>query len=196
VKEEAAAYALILLPAALMAGAVVGAPLSLSIAAGESMYPTVRHLDMVVLVSVELMTIKPGDIGVYRSATGLVMHRVASVVGDTYIFKGDNNPTPDPPVPAEAVAYKVVAVLPGYLWAPTLSVLLTAATLLLAPHRTLLPALLVVALVLHTASLSDASPVYQVKPVPLPGEEKYCVGGVGCSELEPPRDYPFVVIVR
>jgi len=82
----------------------------------QSMYPTIVPLSTVLVLPV-----KPGvgDIGVYLWEVGdftvPVVHRVVEVSNGYYVFKGDNNPGPDPPVPADRVRGTVVAVLPPWV---------------------------------------------------------------------------------
>lgn len=76
-------------------------PVSLAAVDGESMLPTVREGDLVILLKVsDPSEIKVGDVVVYRSVGDrLIIHRVIEVlrVGDEYFYvtKGDNNFFPD-----------------------------------------------------------------------------------------------------
>jgi len=82
----------------------------------QSMYPTIVPLSTVLV-----LPIKPGvgDIGVYLWDAGgftvPVVHRVVHISDNYYVFKGDNNYGPDPPVPPDAVRGTVVAVLPPWV---------------------------------------------------------------------------------
>ncbi len=70
------------------------------------------------LVVVRPDDIKVGDIVVYRRTARdiTIVHRIVKVEGDTYIIKGDNNPSADSPVRKEMILGKVVAGAPllGY----------------------------------------------------------------------------------
>ena len=83
-----------------------------------SMEPTIRAHSLVLAVPVDAAEIKTGDIVTYtREAadTGghfhirlTVVHRVRAVKGDVFIFQGDNETEPDPPVSAGQIGYRVV----------------------------------------------------------------------------------------
>lgn len=76
-------------------------PVSLAAVEGESMLPTVREGDLVILLKVsDPSEIRVGDVVVYRSiGDRLIIHRVIEVrrVGNEYFYvtKGDNNLYPD-----------------------------------------------------------------------------------------------------
>jgi len=85
----------------------------------DSMEPTILAHSLVVAVPISAEDVKVGDIVTYtRKATDTagghfhinltVVHRVKAVNGDTFIFQGDNEAEPDPPVMGEQIGYRVV----------------------------------------------------------------------------------------
>jgi signal peptidase I len=90
---------------------------------GTSMLPTLEGGDLVVIQSVPVGDIRPGDIIVYNnlcSSSGLsVVHRVVEVTSSGLITKGDNNIPTDQagniafaPITQKCVEGKVVFVIP------------------------------------------------------------------------------------
>ena len=84
-----------------------------------SMEPTIRAHSLVLAVPISPEEVREGDIVTYtRTAfdTGgghlripfTVVHRVTKISGDIFIFQGDNESEPDPPVRAEQIGYKIV----------------------------------------------------------------------------------------
>jgi len=174
----------------LMVGASAGLPVAVSVAAGGSMYPSVRSGDLAVLVSAGLAGVGKGDMAVYRSGGGLVLHRVADIRGGLVIFEGDNNVVTDNPVRVEDVLYRVVAVIPYEAWVPAASaslVLLGLAPQLLLWRRgrhshslhTYVALAAFMAVVLSFSALSPAGAGYTVKPVPMPAIERVALGPEG-----------------
>ena len=84
---------------------------TLAVVEGTSMEPTLQTGDVVVVIRrVGPEELSVGDIVVYRRGGSLVIHRVVSIGPSGLVTKGDNNWAPDPPVPYEAVAGKVLSV--------------------------------------------------------------------------------------
>ena len=60
--------------------------------------------------------LKEGDIAVYQRDTGfLIIHRIVKIEGETYWFKGDNNPIQDSPVLKKDILW---------IWVANISVLI------------------------------------------------------------------------
>ena len=89
-----------------------------------SMEPTIRAHSLVVAVPVYSDEVRMGDIVTYtREAADtlggqiripfMVIHRVREIRGDIFIFQGDNETEPDPPVRAEQIGYRVVWIAEG-----------------------------------------------------------------------------------
>ncbi len=97
-------------------GRILGMPVAIIIVSGRSMQPTLWVGDLVVGIR---GSFRVGDIVVWcLRPTFCVIHRVISVRDGYVVTKGDNNPAPDPPVPRSLVRYRVVAVIPRYVWVP------------------------------------------------------------------------------
>ena len=97
----------------LLLGRLLDLPVAVAIVAGHSMEPTLHYGDLIVLVRAEPRDLRVGDIVLWcRGPTSCVVHRLVAVHGGTAITKGDANPVPDPPVPLEAVRYRVAARIP------------------------------------------------------------------------------------
>lgn len=84
-------------------------------ASGRSMYPTIRHGEMVTVVPVAPAEIKRGDIVLYRSERGVIAHRVEGVrrkSGRIFCLRlrGDASDSCDRPVQPEQVLGKVQSV--------------------------------------------------------------------------------------
>jgi len=100
-------------------GRIIGLPVAIIIVSGRSMQPTLWVGDLVVGVKEGF---KVGDIVVWcLKPTFCVVHRVVEVRDGYIVTKGDNNPAPDPPVPRSLVEYRVVAVIPRYVWVPAVA---------------------------------------------------------------------------
>ena len=115
---------------------------------GESMEPTYRQGEL--LYTRTASSYQPGDIAVYKIPDGmagegsLVVHRIKEVLPDgTYVFQGDNKPSPDDVRPdrAHLIGKPIVDLgdIPtrGLLLLPLLLTLLTgiAVTIALWPDR-------------------------------------------------------------
>jgi signal peptidase I len=86
------------------------------------MYPVIKKGDMIIYAN---LPIRKGDIILYcKNPSFCVSHRVIDVKNNVVITKGDNNPSPDPPVPLKEVKGKVVGIIPVYIWIPLLAVVL------------------------------------------------------------------------
>ncbi len=104
----------------LFMGRIIGFPVAIVIVSGRSMKPTLLVGDVVIGVKASF---KVGDIVVWCvSPTYCVIHRVIKISGKYVTTKGDNNPMPDPPVPASFVKYKVIYVIPRRVWVPIVAI--------------------------------------------------------------------------
>ena len=100
----------------LFIGRVVGFPVAVIIVSGRSMEPTLEVGDIVVGVK---SAYSVGDIVIWcASPTYCVVHRVIEISNRTVVTKGDNNPSPDPPIPRSLVKYRVVTVIRRWEWLP------------------------------------------------------------------------------
>jgi signal peptidase I len=96
-------------------------------AKGNSMHPTIRHGEAIVVEPVSAAEVKTNDIALYRTERGVVAHRVirradpwvgltttrdeaGASSGPTFITRGDAAGDPDEPVSPEQILGKVVAV--------------------------------------------------------------------------------------
>ncbi|QOJ78336.1 signal peptidase I [Infirmifilum lucidum] len=83
----------------------------LAVVSSWSMEPTLHVGDIVIVVGSESYSV--GDIVVYESPSGLIVHRIVGIVGDAYVTKGDANPFPDSTHPSlTSIKGKVVFVIP------------------------------------------------------------------------------------
>ncbi|MEB3861896.1 MAG: signal peptidase I [Desulfurococcales archaeon] len=162
--------AFILLLLLLMAMNLTGySPVAIHIVMGYSMYPHFRPGDLLVSVNTMILGYKPGDVAVYCTGlAGCVAHRVEDIQGDMVVFKGDNNPSSDPPVPVDSVRYRVIARVPLPLWMP---LTLTIAVAWLQGSRVRSPEIAAMAIFIAAISLAAyaaAAPPGGVS-LPLPG---------------------------
>lgn len=75
---------------------------------GSSMLPMLReHIDSVILAPAE-RELKPGDIALYQSNSGYILHRVIRTEKERYLFCGDNQCVTEA-VPKEQVLAVVTA---------------------------------------------------------------------------------------
>jgi len=149
----------------LFLGRAVGFPAAIMIVSGRSMEPTLRVGDLVLCVK---SPFEVGDIVVWCvGPTYCVIHRVIEITGSSVITKGDNNPAPDPPVPKSFVKYKVVLVVPRYLWVP--AVLAVFATYAYANRKYLLKrkplpgevlSLVLITFIVFNAAVALLAPAY------------------------------------
>ena len=92
-----------------------------TIIASGSMRPTLNVGDMALVVSVDPLTIKVGDIIQYRHEGEMILHRVVDIQqqGNTVVFitKGDANPSPDStPVTPSQIVGKMLIIIPKIGW--------------------------------------------------------------------------------
>lgn len=87
----------------------------------NSMYPTLKINDIIIVKNVPIDDIQVGDIIVFKSPLNPqtpIVHRVINIIEDVggskiFITKGDNNPTPDPwTVSEDLILGKVIYVVP------------------------------------------------------------------------------------
>lgn len=79
-----------------------------------SMSPDLPVGSVVIVRSVDPTSLRPGDVATYRQVGGsnLITHRIVAIdrttTPNTFTFRGDRNPVPDPtPVPASAIRGEV-----------------------------------------------------------------------------------------
>lgn len=82
------------------------------------MYPTIRENERITVEPVSPQDVKVGDIVLYRSAEGVIAHRVVRLERDEdnglrFIFREDTWGTLDEPVEAEQILGRVVSVERG-----------------------------------------------------------------------------------
>ncbi len=84
---------------------------------GRSMYPSIREGELITVEPVVPSDVKRGDIILYRSARGLIAHRVvgssptqSSVLSPHYFLRGDASLSCDKPVAAQQILGRVVGV--------------------------------------------------------------------------------------
>lgn len=111
-------------------GSTFKLPITGTIVFGGSMYPTAVSGDLAIGVSTSIIGFGEGDIVSYISESTYVMHRVLKIEGDTVVLVGDNNAYIDSPVPKDNVVYKIVFIVPYYLWTPILTITILAIYLL------------------------------------------------------------------
>jgi len=104
--------------ATLLLGKALQLPIAIVIVNGHSMEPTLKPLDILVVIDPALKEPKPGDIVVWcvdSLRLHCTVHRLIKINDTIIVTKGDNNktnPAPDPPLPADALAYVVAARIP------------------------------------------------------------------------------------
>ena len=81
---------------------------------GHSMHPTIRDGEAVTVEPVEPGQVKRGDIILYRTASGVIAHRVVRIEGSSdnrsFITRGDSSTSCDAPLSAERILGLVVSV--------------------------------------------------------------------------------------
>ena len=87
-------------------------------AKGSSMHPTIREGEAITVAPARLAGIRRGDVILYRSARGVIAHRVAGVErgpdgAPVFVPRGDASATCDEPVGESAVLGAVVSVERG-----------------------------------------------------------------------------------
>ena len=76
---------------------------------GQSMHPTVRHADFV-LVAPLRRKVRRGDIVLVPLGTRLMLHRVASLLDDVVVTRGDARERNDAPIARDAIVARAIAV--------------------------------------------------------------------------------------
>ena len=76
-----------------------------------SMEPTLQIDDLIIVRQAEDYAV--GDIVVYQTNRELIVHRIVTIDGDSYITQGDANNTPDDPIAADAIQGTVVRRIPA-----------------------------------------------------------------------------------
>jgi signal peptidase I len=102
-------------PEITLSSAVEDSPLFALSLSGSSMFPILLPTDKVLVKRCALDELHPGDVTVWSNSGKFVAHRVISVSSaetpSFIVTKGDFCTEPDPPVEAERVVGKVIAVL-------------------------------------------------------------------------------------
>src|ERR1700730_1036446 len=78
-------------------------------AEGESMHPTIRGGEAIMVEPVPAGGLKNGDIALYRAQRGVTAHRLVRIEGQRFIMRGDAPGSADEPVVQQQVLGKVVA---------------------------------------------------------------------------------------
>jgi hypothetical protein len=76
---------------------------------GQSMHPTIRHADQVLIAPLE-REVRPRDVVLLPFGNRLMLHRVIEVRGNAVLTKGDARRIPDPPVARADVVAHALAV--------------------------------------------------------------------------------------
>ena len=86
----------------------------------HSMEPTINPGSIVITRDIDAADVKVGDIVMYQRGRLHVLHRVVQKLPDgTFIFKGDNNNTPDPdPVQPKQIEGRLLVDVPYIGWLP------------------------------------------------------------------------------
>ena len=79
---------------------------------GRSMFPTIRHDDLVLLSPLR-RSIRPGDIVLVPLGRGLMLHRVVHLDGGRVITRGDARAADDRPILESEVVARAIAVRHG-----------------------------------------------------------------------------------
>lgn len=87
-------------------------------AKGQSMQPAIRDGEVITVIPVAAAEVKRRDILLYRTARGLIAHRVVGIERDqgqaaAFTLRGDASGACDAPVQAEQILGKVVSVQRG-----------------------------------------------------------------------------------
>ncbi len=77
---------------------------------GTSMFPLLRNEDIILVQTVPLDTLCPGDLITFRREKDIVTHRLVSVTPQQYLTIGDNMFSLDPPVAPDMILGRVVAI--------------------------------------------------------------------------------------
>lgn len=112
--RNAPSYALLMLVTLTLLSRLLPIPFGFFIVASNSMLPSIRPLDMGVILG---GSFKVGDIVVWSSSPlYYVMHRVVNIDNGTVITKGDANPIPDPPILSSQIKGRVALLVPREVW--------------------------------------------------------------------------------
>ena len=85
--------------------------LTYEIANTESMVPTLDEGHILIAEPVTFQTkLKIGDICVYKFENSLIVHRITNILGNNFIFKGDNNYFSDWPVQKEQIVSRILVI--------------------------------------------------------------------------------------
>lgn len=79
-------------------------------AEGDSMYPTIRSGEAIVVEPIAPADLKQGDIALYRAARGITAHRVIGIEGGRFLIRGDGTGLGAEPVGGDQILGKVVKV--------------------------------------------------------------------------------------
>ena len=85
----------------------------LAVVSSWSMEPVLHVGDIVIVTGQEDYT--PGDIVLYDSGHGIIVHRIINKQGDKYTVKGDANPSPDPIQPTKDIILGKVQIVIPYI---------------------------------------------------------------------------------
>ncbi|HEY0607716.1 MAG TPA: S24/S26 family peptidase [Herpetosiphonaceae bacterium] len=80
---------------------------------GTSMLPLLRPGDAVWLMATDAATLRPGDLLLIRQQGVWLTHRLIAVGAERWQTKGDNNRLADPPVTAQEIEGRIVALERG-----------------------------------------------------------------------------------
>jgi signal peptidase len=95
-------------------GVVLDTPMPMVSVVSGSMEPTMHVGDLAIISNADFQV---GDIAIYMRGKMTIIHRIIEIRPEGYVFKGDNNPSPDPSIVSkELVLGKVRFVVPllGY----------------------------------------------------------------------------------
>jgi signal peptidase len=113
-KKEVLSYAIVtiaLIVFLFSLGSILSTPVPLAVVSSWSMDP-VLHVGDIVVVSGQ-RDYSVGDIVIYDSGRGIIVHRVVAKADERFVVKGDANPTPDSVQPTgKMVLGKVQIVIP------------------------------------------------------------------------------------
>jgi hypothetical protein len=84
---------------------------------GQSMHPTVRHADVVLVAPVH-RAVRRGDIILVPLGTRLMLHRVALLQNTLVVTRGDARERDDAPVAREEIVARAIAVRQGSVVTP------------------------------------------------------------------------------
>ena len=80
---------------------------------GGSMLPSVWPGDVLTIRQAAVSEIKPGELALYAHSGGFMVHRVARIMADGLITRGDAHRSDDPPAMSSQVLGKVAAIQRG-----------------------------------------------------------------------------------